>query len=201
MAITLISLILLIILVLIAIKTGLNRDRLIDEPVEKPTIHTSGIYSIVRESPRRNILAYKPPKEDILQYIDGLNVDMKGSPLSATEKSGIVDRWYRSIEENITAIEKGDLEGIEFYYYEFLPVDCPVCMRHFSRGKFVTREEIFRYPSIMPPLHLGCTCKILPHHGKENLRETTELGMLPLFRNKVPPPLPHWKFIIKPEPV
>jgi len=197
MAIALISIILLIVLLLIAIKTGLNRDRLADESAEKTTIHTSGMYSIVRESPRGTIASFKPPKEDIIQYIAGLNVDSEGLSLTETEKSEIVDRWYVSMEENVMAIEKGDLEGIEFYYYEFFPVDCPVCMRHFTRGKFVTREEIYRHPSIIPPLHLGCTCKILPHHGKENLRETTELGMLPLFRNQVPPPMPEWKSIIK----
>ena len=201
MAFALISIILLIILVLIAVKTGLNRDRLYDEPVEKPTIHASGIYSIVRESPRRRMLAHKPPKEEILQYIAGQNVDMNGLLLSEMEKKVIIDRWYKSMEENVASIEKGDLEGIEFYYYEFQPSDCPVCMRYFTRGKFVTREEIYRYPSIIPPLHLGCTCKLLAHHGKENLRDTTELGMLPLFRNQQPPTMPDWKPIIKTEPV
>ena len=122
---------------------------------------------------------------------------MNGSLLSETDKKAIIDRWYKSMEENIASIEKGDLEGIEFYYYEFLPSDCPVCMRYFTRGKFVTREEIYRCPSIIPPLHLGCTCKLLAHHGKENLRDTTEMGMLPLFRNQVPPPMPEWKTIIK----
>jgi hypothetical protein len=197
MAIALISIILLIILVLIAIKTGLNRDRIADEPVVKPIIHASGIYSIIKKSPRENILEFKPPKEDILQYIAGLNEDIDGSTLSTTEKTEIINRWDKSIEENVTAIEKGDLEGIEFYYYEFLPADCPVCMRYFSRGKFVTREEIYQYPAIIPPLHLGCTCKLLPHHGKENLRDTTEMGMLPFFRNKTHPPLPDWKTTIK----
>jgi len=197
MAFALISIILLIILMLIAIKTGLNRGHTSDEPVLQPVIHASGIYSIVKKSPRESILAKKPSTEDIGKYLSGQNVDKEGGELSEQDKSRLMEHWKSDIEESIATIEKGDLEGIEFYYYEYSPVDCPVCRNHISRGKFVTREEIFRYPDIIPPLHLGCTCRLLPHHGKEKLRETTELGMLPLFRNQQPPPLPQWQTITK----
>ena len=197
MAIALISIILLIILILIAIKAGLNKEHhLTDEQVEKPTIHASGIYSIVRESPRRSILSHKPRREDIVQYLAGINEDIIGSPLSDADKSSLAEAWFMSSEENIAAVERGDLKGVEFYYYDFTPSSCPVCKRFLSKGKFVTREEIFRHPAIVPPLHIGCTCKLLPHHGKENLRETTELGMLPLFRNRMPPKLPDWNTTI-----
>jgi hypothetical protein len=198
MAFALISIILLIILMLIAIKTGLNRGHTTDEPSSQPVIHASGIYSIVKKSPRENVLAQKPAREDIIQYLSGQNVDNEGAQLSEQEKRLLLEQWETGIEESITTVEKGDIEGIEFYFYEFMPEDCPVCRHHVSRGKFVTREEIFRFPDIIPPLHLGCTCKLLPHHGKEKLRETTELGMLPLFRNQKPPPLPDWKTITKP---
>jgi hypothetical protein len=198
MAIALISLILLISLVLIAIKTGLNKERrLTDEHVDKPTIHASGIYSIVRETPRRMILSHKPRTEDITQYLSGINEDIDGTPLSEADKTKLAASWAASMEENIAAIERGDLKGVEFYYYDFAPVTCPVCKRFLSKGKYVTREEIFKFPAIIPPLHLGCTCRIHPHHGKENLRETTELGMLPLFKHQAPPVLPEWKTITK----
>ena len=197
MAIALISVILLLFLVLIAIKTGLNRGRVTDDPGIQPVIHASGIYSIVKKSPRESVLADKPSHEEIVQYISQSNVDKEGVPLSENEKTLLVKYWENGIIENIETIEKGDVEGIEFYYYEFSPVDCPVCQRHITRGKFVTREEIFRHPEIIPPLHLGCTCKLLPHHGKEKLRETTELSMLPLFKNQEPPQLPEWKTITK----
>jgi hypothetical protein len=197
MAIALISAILLIILVLIAIKAGLDRGHDTDSDAIPPVMHASGIYSIVKKSPRESVIASKPSREDILQYISGQNVDSDGAALSEDEKTLLIEKWVSGIDENIENIEKGDVEGIEFYYYEFKPVDCPVCLRQLSRGKFVTREEIFRQPQIIPPLHLGCTCKLLPHHGKENLRETTEMGMLPLFRNQQPPQLPNWKTITK----
>jgi hypothetical protein len=197
MALALISIILIIVLVLIAIRFGLNRGSIDEDEISSPVLHASGIYSIVKKSPRENIVAYKPPKEDILKYITDLNEDIEGLSLTASDKARIVDMWDNAIDENVSTIEKGDVDGIEFYYYDFVPVDCPVCKQHFSKGKFVTREEIFKFPIIIPPLHLGCTTKLLPHHGKENLRETTELGMLPLFKNQVPPQLPEWKATTK----
>jgi hypothetical protein len=193
MAFALIGIFLLLILMLVAIKFGLNRDRITNEQDEKPVLHASGIYSIVKKSPRENALSSKPPKEDILKYLGELNEDIDGQPLSAQDKETLITLWEEAIEESISTIEKGDIEGIEFYYFDFIPEDCPVCLRHFTRGKFVTREEIFRCPVIIPPFHLGCTCKLLPHHGSENLRETTELGMLPFFKKQEPPPLPEWQ--------
>jgi len=198
MAFVLISIILLLILVLVAIRIGLNRDNINDEePVIKPVLHGSGIYSIVKKSPRETIQDEKPPEEDIRQYIATLNEDIEGLSLSEIEKGQLVEMWKRALADNISTIEKGDEDGIEFYYYDFPPTECPVCKRYFSKGKFVTREEVFKFPGIIPPFHLGCTTILKAHHGKENLRETTELGMLPLFKNQLPPPLPEWKLTTK----
>ncbi|HEX3018905.1 MAG TPA: hypothetical protein VHP36_01320, partial [Chitinispirillaceae bacterium] len=86
---------------------------------------------------------------------------------------------------------------VEFYFYDFSPVECPVCLNFLRKGYFVTRQEIFHYPRIIPPFHLGCTCCIIPHHGKENLKDTTEQGMRPLFQRESPPALPDWKTINK----
>ncbi len=197
MIIALISVVLAIILMLIAIRIGLNRSRNNEEEAAPQIIHASGIYSIVKKSPREDITAHRPRKEDIQKYISGINEDIDGQLLSSGDKERLVTLWETSIDENIGTIEKGDIEGVEFYYYDFVPAECPVCKRYFSKGKFVTREEIYRFPSIIPPLHLGCTCKLMPHHGKENLRETTELGLLPLFRNQAPPRLPEWNITTK----
>jgi len=200
MAIALITIILLIILVMIAIKIGLNRERIEEEAVH-PVIHASGIYSIVKKSPRENIHDNKPSREEIIQYLDGINEDINGLPLSDDDKKRIVERWEESMEENVASIDQGDSEGIEFYYYDFVPQGCPVCLKYFSRGTFVTRENIFSSPAIIPPLHLGCTARLRPHHGKENLRDTTEIGMLPLFKDHLQPPIPDWKTTLKPDTV
>lgn len=197
MAFALISIILLLILVIVAVRIGLNKENIGEETVIQPVLHGSGIYSIVKKSPRETIPDNKPPKEEIKQYISTLIEDTEGSVLSQSDKDNLIEQWEHAIDENITTIEKGDEEGIEFYYYDFSPKECPICKRYFSKGKFVTREELFTFPGIIPPLHLGCTTILRAHHGKENLRETTELGMLPLFKNQAPPPLPEWKLTTK----
>jgi len=122
---------------------------------------------------------------------------MRGQTLTDEDKHALLNQWNSSINTSITTVEEGDQCDVEFYYFDFIPTECPVCKQYFTKGKFVTREEIFLNPCILPPFHPGCTCKIQPHHGKENLRETTELGMLPLFKNQELPALPDWKTVIK----
>lgn len=198
MAFALISIILLLILVLVAVRIGLNKDQINDEgPAIQPVLHGSGIYSIVKKSPRETIQDEKPPEEEILQYITTLNEDIDDLSLSETDKEQLIEMWKQALDDNISTIEKGDEDGIEFYYYDFTPTECPVCKQYISKGKFVTREEVFKFPRIIPPFHLGCTTILKAHHGKENLRETTELGMLPLFKNQLPPSLPEWKLTTK----
>lgn len=98
------------------------------------------------------------------------------------------------MEENIRVVEQGDAEDVEFYYYDFKgDKPCPACASYVKMGQFVSRQEIFKYPSIIPPLHIGCTTKIVPYRGKEDLRETTIRGMAPFFSKSAPPLLPAWK--------
>lgn len=197
MVLALISIILLLMLVLLAIRIGLNKQHTTEEIVENPIIYASGIYSILKKSPMEGISKHKPPEEDIRQYLQALNEDSEGRPLSDNDKKQLIEGWMKSIDETIATIELGDKTGVEFYYYDFLPAACPICKGFISKGKFVTREEIYSYPAIMPPLHLGCSAKLFPHRGKENLRETTEMGLLPLFKKQTTPPLPDWKSTTK----
>jgi hypothetical protein len=99
------------------------------------------------------------------------------------------------MESNISEIEAGDKEGTEFYYFDF-KWDDPVCSKIIQKGRFVTREQVFQYPQVIPPLHLGCGCTLCKYQGKDKLRETTEIGILPLFRSREIVPLPDWKEII-----
>ena len=198
MVLAIISVLLLVILILIAVYIGLNRGEVEQVEEENSMIHASGIYSIVRKSPREEAMKARPDLEEIRKYLLSSNVDTGKYQLSERDQDILLEHWDESLKKNIAVIEQGDKEGVEFYYYEFVPEDCPVCKRYFSRGHFVTREEIFHHPRIIPPFHPGCTTSIFPHHGKEDLRDTTELGMLPLFKEDVPPPLPEWNAIVKP---
>ena len=185
---------LLLVVMLIAVRIGINKEK-IEQDSLKPVIHASGIYSIIRKSPRESISDYKPSQEEILKYFSNKNVDTTSLSLSEADKSMLIKRWNSQMESNISEIEKGDEKGVEFYYYKYL-WDDPVCGKYISKGRFVTREEIFQHPNIIPPFHLGCGCQLKQYQGKEKLHDTTEIGMLPLFREGAPPPLPDWKEIL-----
>ncbi len=184
---------LLLLILLIAVRIGINKEKT-EEATLSPVIHASGIYSIIRKTPRESIGDYKPSQEEIIKYFSEKNVNSNVESLSEADKT-LIQSWNSQMELNISEIEKGDLKGIEFYYYEYLWND-PICGKCIPKGRFVTREEIYQFPSIIPPFHLGCGCRLKIYEGKEKLHDTTELGMLPLFRNGAPPLLPDWKEVL-----
>lgn len=197
MILAIIGIVLILILVLLAISIGLKREGTKDDIPDSPLIHASGVYSILRRSPREELLKIRPTVENIRKYLCSQNEDIENIFISPKEIDLLVEQWTESLNRNINTIEAGDQDEVEFYFYEFDPENCPVCQNHLKRGNFVTRQEIFKYPQIIPPFHIGCTCCILPYHGKEKLNDTTELGMKPLFKDSSPPPLPDWKTIYK----
>lgn len=200
------GLILLIVLILIAIRLiSLKRTPSAEEgggesvSAQGPIIHNSGIYSIVRESPREDLLRLRPREAEIRKYIASINEDIYRHALSGADKETIVRNWTSSIEENISAVEKGDSENTEFYYIaSSTDKQCPVCATFFKQGQFVMRQEIYKNPSVLPPFHLGCTTRLVPYLGRENLRETTTIRMSPLFNHGKAPALPDWKKTIAP---
>lgn len=167
-------------------------------PSEEELIHRSGIFSIVRKSPREYVGNAKPSTEEIGQYLAGTNVDIQGATLHQADRQRLQERWAGHLEESVRVVENGDKEGVEFYYYDFDAND-PVCADFVEKGFFVTREEIYRFPELLPPFHPGCTCRIAGYHGAPNeLRETTRTGMRPFFTDRECPPLPDWHTILKP---
>ena len=162
-------------------------------------IHTSGIYSIVRRSPREDLYRIRPTERDLKQYLKDQSVDINGSRITDSDRKRMASMWSSVMESNISMIENGDYKGCEFYYYDYSGVD-KVCSSFIDKGHYVTREEIFKHPELIPPFHPGCTCVLNSHFGGENPRETTVMGMRPLFRdNDTLPPLPDWKNLQKPE--
>jgi hypothetical protein len=180
------------VLILVALKMGLDRKEApdVDEPGGQPMIHKSGIYSIVRKSPRESLAALRPKEEEIKRYLEGVEKDINGSPVRPGDRVALIKRWKAQMEANLLAIEAGDKNGAAFYYYDDT---CPVCEHFITKGNFVTREEIYKNPQIIPPLHLGCTCVLSALQGSDaTLRDTIVAGMLPFFDSDEPPPLPDW---------
>jgi hypothetical protein len=198
-----VSLVLLAVLILITIRLA-NLKKPDETESENtlgttgPLIHASGIYSIVRKSPREGIQNIRPKDAELRKYCASINEDINKSKISESDRQKLMTEWQKAVEDNIRVIERGDCEDVAFYYLDFPKENqCPVCATYFKRGQFVTREEIFSTPAIIPPFHLGCTTKIVPYHGKEDLRDTAIIGMAPLFNRHTPPALPEWKETVK----
>jgi hypothetical protein len=192
-----IGLVLLVVLVIIAVRMISTKnlpDDIMQESVREPAIHASGIYSIIRKSPREDLSRIRPQEQEIRKYLASLNEDINRQALTGQDREKLVDAWRRSREENIVSVEQGDAKNVEFYYSESEGTrPCPVCSPYIHHGQFVSRQEIFKHPSVIPPFHLGCTTRIMPYRGKENLRETAARGMAPFFTGDTPPSLPAWK--------
>ncbi|MCL2690066.1 MAG: hypothetical protein FWE57_09515 [Chitinispirillia bacterium] len=187
-----IGIIIIILLIVVVIKavTGKEDSRL-EEPQEK-IIHVSGIYSIVRKSPREDLIKLRPPEEIIRQYLESQNVDMYNVALSGSERSALLEHWKEQMDANLQVVEDGDKNGVAFYYYDF-PQVCPACAPFLSKGHFVSREEIFNNPQLVPPFHLGCTCTLAAHNGSADPKDTAVSGLRPFFTDKSVPALPDWK--------
>jgi hypothetical protein len=182
------------VLALIALKAGFGPDASGDG---KPNvIHVSGMYSVLRKSPREALAAARPSEEDIKKYLAGVNEDINGAPILAHDRAALLKHWKAQTEMNLRGVEAGDKNGVAFYYYDYLK-DCPICGTFIVKGNFVTREEIYKYPQIIPPFHLGCACVLAAHHGSDKtIRETAISGMSAFFDGEAPPPLPEWTAVL-----
>ena len=182
MVLAIIGLILFLVLIILAIRVGLNKSESEQEEIQNPIIHASGIYSIVRRSPRDGLLNIRPGIEELRKYLSSLNEDIGKFLLSekirnSSSASGN-KRWPIVSRLLSRAIMRSGV-----YYYDFF-LRIVLSAKFLNKGQFVTREEIFKFPDIIPPFHLGCTTCIRPHHGKEKLTDTTESGMLPFSKVK-----------------
>lgn len=192
---TVVGLFLLLILMVIAIRIGITKEKAETEE-EKPVIHASGIYSVVRRSPREDVYRQKPPEEEIRKYLSGKIDILEG--YSHEEREALLRSFFERLDLNVKVIEEGDKNGLEFYYFDF-DWDDPVCEEYLSKNQYITREDIYHFPRLIPPFHIGCGCRVAPYHGGEKLRDTTEMRTRPLLKDENSmPPLPNWHSLLLP---
>ncbi|MDR2728005.1 MAG: hypothetical protein LBB56_02650 [Chitinispirillales bacterium] len=183
--------VILILLIVIVIKAVTSRDYTLAEEPQDKIIHVSGIYSIVRKSPREDLVKLRPSEETIKQYLANQNEDMYNIALCGSERKALLEHWKEQMDVNLREVENGDETGVAFYYYDF-PQVCGACAPFISKGHFVSREEIYNYPQLIPPFHLGCTCILAAHSGKSDLKDAAA-GLRPFFTDEDVPALPEWK--------
>ena len=196
MAYVVLGVALFLVLVLIAVHIGISRKD-DDAPADKPVLSGSGVYSIVRRSPRTAVMKVRPGADEVRQYLVSVNEDNTGKRLSSEDKERLVAAFTADTEAAIAEVEAGDQEGVEYYYYDYR-WDDPVCEGMVGKGQYVTREEMFRFPQLLPPFHLGCGCVVRRQHGNDTPRKTIALNMRPLLPdNQQPPRLPDWRSVCR----
>ena len=178
----LIGILFFLILILLAVRFGITKQRLENERDSQSVIHTSGIYSIVRKSPREDVERIKPSEKEIIQYLTAQNVDIHENQLTEDDKKALLESWKETLEDSIQVVEDGDKEGLEFYYYDPQGED-DVCKDFLEKGHFITRQDIFKHPELIPPFHLGCKYTLKCHKGTDHIKDTTEIGMRPFLED------------------
>ncbi len=192
----LIGILFFLVLILLAVRFGITKQKLANERESEAVIHTSGIYSIVRKSPRDEVAKIKPSAKEISQYLSGQTVDIHEKKLTESDKHELLSSWQTNLESALKEMEEGDNKGLEFYYYDVHTND-DICKKSLGKGHFITRQDIYKFPELIPPFHLGCRCSLKCHKDTENIRDTSEFGMQPFIQNDEVPPLPDWKHILK----
>jgi hypothetical protein len=151
-----IAIVFFVVLILITMYIGLQKKDIIEED-KIPVIHTSGIYSVIRQSPREHIYTVKPDMDKIKTFVSGAQEDVNGVPLSETDKEKIIVSWENQLEKNLKIIEEGDKIGVQRFLIK-PPADDLPCRHFIEKNCFITREDIYKHPELIPPYYPGCQC-------------------------------------------
>jgi len=187
-----IGVVFLVVLVVLALYIGLQKKGVVEDDV-MPMIHTSGIYSVIRKSPRENLHPAKPALDDLRAFISVQTADTGGAPLSGNDKVTILTHYQERLEAMIALIEKSDREGVQRYQVVPCRGEGP-CNGFRDKAFFVTREDIYHHPELIPPFYPGCGCALKPETEKMLSAETEHFRIGQddeRFR------LPSWKHIKK----
>src|SRR6185369_16596763 len=142
-------------LILIVLGAGLAmflKGRAGDRQSQEDTspIYASGVYSLIRRSPRKELQEREPPLEEVQAVL----VSAAGNTANGSAEQ-YLDEWRRVANISISNIEKGDREGIQTYKYQ-VPAKCQRTCAMFEGDAYVTREQIHNHVQLIPPFHLGC---------------------------------------------
>jgi hypothetical protein len=146
-----------LVLVFAALSRVARRHGGSDRPQDESSpIYASGVYSLIRKSPRKELQEREPPMEQVSAVL--------ASPGAAEAANGsaqqYLDEWRRVANISISNIEKGDREGIQTYRYQ-VPSKCRQTCAMFSGDAYVTREQLHNHVQLIPPFHLGCGVELV----------------------------------------
>jgi len=185
-----IAVVFIVVLIVVAMYISLQKKEIVEETT-MPLIHTSGIYSVIRKSPRENIFSGKPAMNEVQAFVNCANQDFSGQLLTDTDKVAIYQHYEKGIEKGIAVIEAGDKFGVQRFQIVAGSV-CSACGSFRGNKLFVTREDLFRHPELIPPFYPGCQCTL-----QAELECLLDSDFKHFTIENGPFPLPSWKNINK----
>lgn len=181
MEIGFIILIIILSIILVGIGSYIVMQKNSDDDSTVPSLHTSGVFSLIRKSPKEDLERIKPSKADIIEFLKEQNID-------GPDINQFSDAWQNSIDLSIRIIEEGDQNGIQTYRFELSDKDLNICT-FLNRSSYITREQIFNNPELLPPYYVGCTCKLI---SKEAWEDQDKSDWQPLLPEEGSYSVPNW---------
>jgi hypothetical protein len=167
------------------LKKGANDRQAQDD---SSPIYASGVYSLIRRSPRKELQEREPPLEEVQPVLTKAQTEANGSAQQ------YLDEWRRQANISINNIEKGDREGIQTYRYQ-VPAKCQRTCAMFGGDAYVTREQLHNHVQLIPPFHLGCGVQLVTKEawsaGNENAAWTPILPVNGKYLT------PDWRIVVK----
>ncbi len=152
-------------------------------------IYASGVFSLIRKSPRNEILTREPSLAEIQQILS----QPAAAAVANASAQQYLDEWRRVANISINNIEKGDREGVQTYRYR-VPEKCGESCSMFAGDAYVTREQLHKHAELIPPFHLGCGCELLSREawspGSEGASWT------PILPDKGKYSTPDWRRVV-----
>lgn len=163
-----------------------------EESELKEMQHNSGVFSIVRVSPRKAVLQLKPTGSEVYRWLEENRPDLP-EPLRR-EKA---DEWDRLTEEAIALVEKADRDGRNTFRYQTEPKEEPL-LPFITADGYITRETIFEHPELLPPFFIGCRTRLMLKEADSALQggNTAKCGWKPMLPSPDGTyPIPDWRAV------
>lgn len=176
-------------LALIAVGLYYSLQKRRAELEKQPVQLNSGIYSIVRVSPRKAIEEIKPTVEQVEQWLE-----QEEGMLPPEERGRLLALWSETLERSIAVVEKGDELLRDTYQYK-IPESERQLLHFIPIDAYITRETIHNHPELLPPFFVGSKTELqLKEADSEHAGSQAHAGWKPLLPSSDGTyPIPDWR--------
>ncbi len=156
---------------------------------EGAPIYASGVFSLIRKSPREAVLARIPSTASVAQVL----ASPAGQAATNGSPEAYVGKWREIAELCIHNVEKGDKDGVQTYRYE-VPASCGEICAGFGGDTYVTRDQLHAQVGLIPPFHLGCGCVLVTREAWQSGGDSA--GWSPLLPVNGEYQAPDWRNVV-----